>query len=140
VAEYAQADRKLRDYELLFHESYVQQALLADSISKLASNIERTEAAVKEATAEIAYRETEKANVQADLEKFQYERKAIAGYQKTLETLVGQLRDSLKATYMANRRMAADLTASQLKAAEEIDRRSQQAEARAELNVAPAKP
>ncbi len=140
AAEFAQENRKLRDYNQFFHESYVQQALLADSVSKLASNIERTETASKEAATEIAYRETEKTNLQADLEKFQYERKAIAAYQTTLEKLVAQLRDSLKATYLANRTQAAALTATQLKAADEINRRTEEAEARAELNATPAKP
>ena len=35
LAEYAKADRPLRDYELFFHENFVQRSLLADGIAKL---------------------------------------------------------------------------------------------------------
>lgn len=124
VEEYAKADRALRDYQLFFHENYVQQSLLADSIAKLKTSIERTEAATSEAVAEAKYREAEKANLQADLAKFQFEVQAIAAYQQSLDELLPQLIEKLKATYIENRQAAGTLQREQLRAAAEIDRRS----------------
>jgi len=123
------AKRPLRDYEYLFHENYVQRSLLADTISQLTSNIDRMTAAVKQATEEIGYRETEKTNLAGDLGKFQTEQKAIAAYHKSMEKLYGELRESLKSTYFANKQAAAELTASQLKAAQEINQRAGDARA-----------
>jgi uncharacterized phage infection (PIP) family protein YhgE len=121
VAEFAKADRPLRDYEVLFHEHFVQRSLLTDGITKLKSNIERTEAATNEANKEIGYRETEKANLAADSEKFQFEQKAIASYQETLQKQLEQLRNSLRTTYTSARGRAAQLTADQLRAARQIN-------------------
>ena len=123
-AEFANAERMLRDYEFLFHENYVQQSILNDNISKVAGNLQRIESAIKETNNEIAYRGTEKNNLKFDLEKFQYEAKAIGAYQQTLDQFFQQLRESLKSTYANNKQLAANLTASQLKAAEEINQRS----------------
>lgn len=131
LSEYANAERKLRDYESFFHDSYVQRTLLTDAIRKTTSNIQRTEAATKEANTDIAYRQTEKANLQADLEKFQYELKAIAAYQTTLEERLQEFRNSLKATYLANQQQAANFVAAQFKAAEEINQRTEAAGATA---------
>jgi hypothetical protein len=138
--EYAAADRKLRDYELLFHENYVQRSLLSDSISKVTTNIDRTTADVKEATEEIAYREREKTSLQADLEKFQYERTAITTYQKSLEQLFAQVRDSLKSTFAKNKQSAAELTAAQWKAADAINELTREADGAAAPRIAPARP
>jgi hypothetical protein len=124
LAEFAQADRKLRDYERFFHDSYVQRSLLADEILKTNSNLQRTEAATKECKVEIGYREGEKANLAADLEKFRYEAKVIGAYQNSLEKQFGDLRERLKATYLAARQQAANLVSAQFQAAEEINRRS----------------
>lgn len=123
-AEYADRERKLRDYELFFHDHFVQASLLDDAIRKTSSNIERTEAAAKETAREIAYREAEKTNLQADLEKFRYEARAIADYEKSLETMFAGVRQSLKTAYFDNRKLAAALTDAQLNAAEAIDRRT----------------
>jgi hypothetical protein len=129
LQEYAGTERKLHAYEQFFHEHYVQQALLNDGIRKLTSNIARINAATEEAQKEVTYRQNEKTNVASDLEQFEHEKNAIANYQESLETGYRQALDSLRATYLANRQMAAALTESQLKAAEEIDRRSDAAAA-----------
>jgi len=125
VAEqYASADRPLRDYLMFFHEDYVQRGLIGDSISQTTSNIQRTEAAAAEAAREAAFRETEKTNLAAELTGFQRESQAIAAYRKSLEDLLSQTRNQLKATYVENRNAAATLTRAQLEAAEEINRRT----------------
>ncbi len=140
LSEYAAPDRKLRDYELLFHDNYIQRSLLSDDISRITSNIDRTTADVKEATGEIAYRETEKGSLQADLEKFRYEQTAIAAYQKTLELLFARVRGSLKSKFVENKQFAAELTADQWKAAEEINALTGGGQSGAPLSISPAKP
>ena len=124
LVEYANRERKLRDYQLFFHDNYVQTSLITDAISKLNSNIERTNAAAEETRREIAYRESEKTSLAADLEKFRLEVQAIATYQKSLENLFAKVRQSLKSTYAENRRLNTALTVAQLKAAEAINART----------------
>lgn len=123
-AEFADANRTLRDYESFFRENFVQRSLLSDSIAELNSNIERTNAASAEADKEIAYRKAEQANLGSDLEKFQHEQRAIATYQQALEARLGELRDSLRTTFAAARQRAAQLTAEQTRAARQIDART----------------
>jgi hypothetical protein len=122
--EYAGLERKLRDYEYLFHENFVQQSMLADGISELNSNIQRTTADTKQTDEDAAYRTTETGNLRADLEKFQFESKAITQYRQTLEAVYQQARESLRTRFGENKRMAAQLTVGQLKAAREIDQRT----------------
>jgi hypothetical protein len=127
LGEYTGADRKLRDYQLLFHENYIQRALIADDISKASNNIERTTADVREAIREGEYRQTEMTHLKSDLEKFKFELEAIAAYQKSLEQLLTQVRDSVRTKYVQNRQMAATLTSDQWKAVDEINQRGQAA-------------
>jgi hypothetical protein len=124
AAEYAKADRALRDYDAFFHENFVQRSLLADNIAKLNSNIARTVAATDEANKEIGYRQTEQGELKFDLEKFQHEQQAIAAYHKSLEDRYQQVHSKLKSTYVSARQRAGQLTAEQLRAAQEIDRRT----------------
>ena len=84
-AEFTQLERELRDYEMFFHEAFVQRQLLTDSISKITTNIQRTDADTKQTLEDIAYRDAEKANLQDDLEKFVFEQKAITTYQQALQ-------------------------------------------------------
>lgn len=123
-AEFAKADRKLRDYEFFFHENFVQRSLLSDSISELNSNIARMTAATTEVGNEAGYRESEKKNLQSDLENMVREREAIVAYETTLRQMFDKVRDDLKQTYVTARKLAADLTTRQLKAAEEINQRT----------------
>jgi hypothetical protein len=124
VAEFAQADRELRDYLAFFHENHVQQSLLRDAIAKVTTNIQRTEAATNEAGAEAKFRTAEQVDLQSDLEKFRFEIQAIAAYEKSLEQFLSQVLARLKATYIENRRAAGLLTTEQLKAAAQMDRQT----------------
>ncbi len=121
AAEFASLERPLRDYETFFHESFVQQSLLKDAINKTNSDLTRTADAAKRANDEITYRTAESGNLRSDLEKFQHEEKVIAAYQQSLVEKFQQVRESLKATYAKNKQLAAQVTAAQLKAAEQIN-------------------
>jgi hypothetical protein len=124
AAEYAKPDRELRDYHVFFHENHTQRMLLADSISKTQSNIERLNAATDEAKKEAAYRETEKTNLAGDLENFRREIEAIASYQQALEGQLAKVRAALRDTYIENRRAAAAIAIDQFQALEEINARA----------------
>jgi hypothetical protein len=124
AAEYGRADRALRDYQSFFHEHYVQRSLLSATIALTTNNIDRTQAATQEAEKEIAYRETEKTNLQSDLERFQVEVKAIAAYQKSVEDELAKTRAQLRETYIENRRAAAAIARDQFEKVEEINTRS----------------
>jgi hypothetical protein len=124
AADYAREDRELRDYRAFFHDNYVQRALLAETIANTTTKIERTEAATKQTEAEAKFRETEKANLAADLQNFQMEGKAIAAYAKSLEEFLTAVRARLRATYIENRQATMTLVEKQLEAAEQIDRRT----------------
>lgn len=122
--EFSSADRKLYDYEQFFHEHYVQVSLLNDAINKLNSNIARITAAAQEAEKEVAFRAGEKEKLATDLAMFEKEKQAIAEYQESLAKAYRQVVETMKSTYVANRQMAAQITAGQLRAAQEIDQRT----------------
>lgn len=122
--EFESRQRERRDYRLIFHENHVQRALLADSIRTTTSNIARLSAAAEEAAKEAGFRTTEKDNLQADLKGFQSELAAITAYESSLEGLLGKVRESLRATYIENRKAAAQIAEEQLRSADEINRRT----------------
>ncbi|HEY2894886.1 MAG TPA: hypothetical protein VGJ16_11750 [Pirellulales bacterium] len=121
AVEFANRERKLRDYELFFHENYVQRSLIQDAIDKTKSNIERMEADAKETVREGGYRQAEAEKLRADLERFQFELRTIAAYQKSLESTLAKTRQSLAAAFTASRKLAADLAGAQFRSAERIN-------------------
>ncbi|MEX2114549.1 MAG: hypothetical protein WD845_15245 [Pirellulales bacterium] len=127
--EFAKPERTLHDYEQYFHEHFVQVSLLNDAINKLNSNIARMTAATTEAEKEGAFRQGEKVKLAADLAQFDKEKQAIAAYQESLAQVQRDVVEKMKASFVANRQMAAQITASQLRAAQEIDQRSNSAAA-----------
>jgi len=126
--EFANADRPLRDYEQFLHDNFVQTSLLTDAISKINSDIQRLTNDTKLTNEEAAFRTQENTRLQSDLAAFKRELAAIVAYEKTLDARFAQVRDTLKATYAKNKQFAAELTATQLKAAAEINALSAPAE------------
>lgn len=124
LKEFANKKRTLRDYEYFFHENMLECELIDDGIVKTKTDLERTLAAEKKAQEEIAYRKSEKADLAADLEKFRYERQAATKYAQTLQEKAKTLKDELTAALAAIARDAEQLNQLQLKAAEEINRRT----------------
>jgi hypothetical protein len=122
AAEFAKADRPLRDYQTFFHENYVQRSLLADAIAKTTGKIERTTAATEEVKKEIAYRDNEKTGLGSDLEKFRFEVKAITAYEEAVKSELARVRQELRETYIENRKAAAALQLDQFQATDEINR------------------
>ncbi len=124
LKEFAGKKRTLRDYEYFFHEHMLECDLIDDAMTKTKTDLERTVAAEKKAQEEITYRKSEKADLASDLEKFRYERQAVTKYAQTLQEKAKALRDELNASLAVTARDAALLSQLQLKAAEEINRRT----------------
>src|SRR6185295_14014483 len=109
-----------RDYGYLFWEHHKQQVILDADIAQLKEQVGRITTATKQADEEIKYRTAEKANLTADLARFNAEVSIVVDHLKKIETQYQALRDSLKATYYANVKMAADIARMQHAAAEKI--------------------
>ncbi len=60
----------------------------------------------------------------ADLAQFKKELQAISSYQDSLRGLYQQVREAMKTTFAANRRMVATLAERQFQAAAAIDRQA----------------
>jgi hypothetical protein len=124
LKEFASKKRTLRDYEYLFHENLLECELIDDAMVKTQTDLDRTLAADKKAQEEIAYRKSEKADLTADLEKFRYEKQVVTKYAQALQAKAKSLHDALNAALANTARDAQQLNLLQLKAAEEINRRT----------------
>ncbi len=89
-----------------------------------------------QAATQIKYRETEKANLQADLVNFQSERDAVAKYGQALVAQLQEVKNQVRGLFFANKNLAEELTQLQLKAAEYVNRRAGVAQASAPGNAA----
>ncbi len=131
LTEYADPKRPLRNYQLIFHHNNQQLALLQDEIGQINENIARTKGASAKVEEEIAYLEGEKVDLQSDLKNFQRERAAIADYTAKVQQQLDTVRNQVRAIYASTKKAAEQLTALQLQAAEEINRRVDAAQASA---------
>jgi hypothetical protein len=122
LAEYASADRTLRDYEYFFHQNAAERELLAASIATTQHNLQRIASAQQEVEKEIQFRQAERVALTADREKFQFEQKAIHTYLEALEKKLVDVGAQLQASFTATVQAAKNIEQIQLKAAEEIDR------------------
>jgi hypothetical protein len=124
LKEFASKKRTLRDYEYFFHEYMLERELIEDAMTKTNTDLERTLAADKKAQEEITYRKSEKADLASDLKNFNNERQAVTKYAQTLEAKAKALKAELNAALAATARDAHELNILQLKAAQEIDRKT----------------
>ncbi len=122
LEEYASGERTLRDYEYFFHQNSVERELLAKTIATTQENVKRVEAGRQETEKEISFRQGEQVALSADREKFQFEQKAIHTYLESLEKQFDQVEAQWKASFAAAVRAARGIQRIQIKAAEQIDR------------------
>jgi hypothetical protein len=122
LAEFANPERTLRDYEYFFHQNSVERDLLAASIATRKDNLRRIESAQKKAEEEVQFRQGESVALTADREKFLYEQKVIREYLETLQKKLALVRADWQASLSATIQTARKIRRIQLKAAEEIDR------------------
>jgi hypothetical protein len=124
LPEYLKKDRELRDYEFIFHDNKKQTALVNDTIAKLNNDVARTTEAEAKTQEEVVYRTKEKADLTTDLAKFKFELQTVSTYLKALEKQSQEALAARTAAAQSNQKLAAQLTALQLKLADEINRRT----------------
>ncbi len=133
---YLDPNRQLIDYEVELHEFKLKVPLLTESIRRAKEDIDRIVKEQGQAATQIKYRETEKANLQADLVNFQSERDAVAKYGQALVAQLQEVKNQVRGLFFANKNLAEELTQLQLKAAEYVNRRAGVAQASAPGNAA----
>jgi hypothetical protein len=122
LAEYANPERTLRDYEYFFHQNSDERALLATTIATTQNNLQRMATAQKTADEDVKYRQGEKVALAADREKFLYEQKTIHAYVQSLQKKLVEVRADWQNSLNATIQTARKIRRIQIKAAEEIDR------------------
>ena len=116
--------RTPRDFVKFFHDNHDRRRELAVTIGQIKSDIDVTAAAQKKVLADTQARTTEKENLQFDLGHFQQELKLVTDYASDLATRLMAQRQALERIFLAIHQFAADLTVTQLKAVDEINRRT----------------
>jgi hypothetical protein len=124
VAEWSQANRPHRNYQMIFHQFSHRTSMTLDEIAKINDKITRLKDSNVRVLEDIKYRETEKGDLQTDLKDFQRERTAIVAYLQKLQDQLTAVRKERLAIYMATKQAAAELTELQIKAAEQINLRT----------------
>lgn len=131
VEELGDPNRKLRNYQAIFHHNNQQVSLLKNEIGRIVMNTNTTKTAMTRLDDEIKSIENQKADLESDLKNFQHEQAAIAAYADKLQQRVTLVRNYLRAVYAATTQTAADFRTWQLNAAEEINRQLDSAQASA---------
>jgi hypothetical protein len=124
VDEYLKADRPLHDYEFAYHEYQLKMPQLQEDARRLAADAAKVTKATEQVNKELEYRKAEKAKLEADKAEFEKERDLVIKYRQKLEQQNVDLRNQSRAVYFENKRLAEELVAAQLKAAEEANRRT----------------
>ena len=123
------SEADMTDWVYMFHEHALQRDLINDEMSKLQSNTKRLEESLVRTEEKIQYRTQEKADLAFDLNGFSTERDAVTAYAGTLDKRAKKFAGEVASVRSQNAKLAAQLKALQLKAAEEINRRTETARA-----------
>jgi len=124
VDDYLKADRPLHDYEFAYHEYQLKLPQLQEQERRLTADTAKTLKATERVTKELEYRTAEKAKLANDLAEFKKEKDLVIKYRQRLEQQYTDVRTKIRAVYFENKRLAEELVAIQLKAAEEANRRT----------------
>ncbi len=129
--------RRLRDYAALLHaapygeeyEAHIpsrrsQLTLLTDLIASMERNVQYMQAAAADAKKQVAFREQEKAALEADLAKIRAERDAVLAHRRQVEQKLGELKAAVEQILEQNRTMAGQIARIQLEAARQIEQRA----------------
>lgn len=126
--------RSLNDYEYQFRSTHLQLVRIRQDIERIQRNIDQqTETNTRTETL-IAYRTDERAKLQLDLAKFEYERDQIAAYLGKLQVVLDETKAELSRLYRTNFQLSEELRAINEELTREINRRT--AEALAEVDAA----
>lgn len=120
--------RELRDYAFEFHDLYMRRINLNDFASRLTYDTRLLVGAGDQANIRVTYRTGERDTIQADLERFQAEKDALAEYYAELEAQHRQLMTDLSMLYRTNNALAAELARHQYNLARSINAQTQTTE------------
>ncbi|MBI2823077.1 MAG: hypothetical protein HYX69_00135 [Planctomycetia bacterium] len=115
--------RNLNDYDQLFHELDRQISEVADLSTAAAKDAASIQAALADAKEQVAFHQTEIADLRQELDRSQVEQKLITRKRESLETALAATRADLAATFQENRRLAQQWAAMQNEAARRYDDR-----------------
>lgn len=116
--------RQLRDYAYFFRRQHAQAVVDADTREQLKRDAVMLQDAIAKAEQGVAYRTAEKQKLEYDKEKFEQELQVITAHLQTIERYLSAVEARLRDTVDKTRATAAQLAQEQLKAAEEINRRT----------------
>jgi hypothetical protein len=120
--------RELRDYAFEFHDLYMRMIDLDDFASRLTYDTKVLVGAGDNANIRVVYRTGERDTLQADLDRFQAEREALAEYYAQLQAQHQQLMADLSLLYRTNNTLAAELARNQYNLARSINAKTQTTE------------
>jgi hypothetical protein len=117
-------ERQLRHYTSIFHNLKVQQVVDADAIDQLQRDNLLLQEANEKAQKNIAYREQEKMDLQADLARYKQEVQAVERYQTELASRLASLKARVAQAEARNLQLVAELATVQLEELEKINRQN----------------
>ena len=132
--------RELRDYDYLFQRMYSRRVELSDAAEVIQRDTATIQGSLAKATDVVDRHSTvEQKRLTEDLERFRYERDAVAKYREAVEKQYDDVRTSLSNLYRTNSYLAAQLAELQRGMTDEINRRTEQAATRgaAATSIAP---
>jgi hypothetical protein len=116
--------RPLRDYEVLFHAEQEKRILLIDSIDAATRDKKLVQDALASAQVQVAACAKDITATKAELAKFEAQRKLVSDYLAKFQTTLDQVRAAVRQLIQDNQAKAGQIAEYQLKAAEQIDRRT----------------
>ncbi|MEO8498931.1 MAG: hypothetical protein ABI614_28035, partial [Planctomycetota bacterium] len=119
--------RSLNDYEYQFRSTYLQLVQIRQNMERLQRNIDFQTVSNARTEKLLAYRTEEKAKLQQDLDKFQYEQKEITAYLGKLQVVFSDTKAKLSRLYRTNFQLSEELRTTSEELTREINRRTAEA-------------
>jgi len=119
--------RPLNDYKHHFHTIYHRVEYLTDRIAELTRQIADTDETQKKLQVQVDYRTGELMKLQKDLAKHREELAAVTEYEQQLTEEVAAIRGRANSLNQANIKLQEDIATAQVRMAEEITQKSQEA-------------
>lgn len=121
--------RPLRDYAFALREFSRQRAIDEDAMAQLLRDQQQLNESLAQAKKDIAYRQDEKKQLEADLKGFTFERDVVAAYLKDVQALSANVQTELERVTAHNGQLAGQLAQLQADVARRIDQRTEAAAA-----------
>ena len=116
--------RRLRDYEVLFADYYMQRDALAELIKAATRDNQYAQAAADDVAKQLQFRKDEETRLQAELTEVERERDAADELRKELETEVDARKAQILQVLAQNQARAAEIARNQVAAKRLIDERT----------------